>query len=97
MNLLDQNPAINPTMLKTHNLQNKYIIIPWNLTLQIVTNPIPIKIKRGRKNLIQGTQPKEKNAMDVAKKTTSKETAIPIATKSLKTILLQPPKNTILM
>ena len=97
MDLLDQDPTINLTMLRTHNLQNKCIMIPWSLMLQIITNPILIKIKKNKKNPIQGTQPKEKSAMDVAKKTISKKTVIPIIIKFLETILLQPLKNIILM
>ena len=55
MDLLDQDLAIDSIMLRTHNLRNRCMVIPWNLILQIVTNLIPIKIKKGKRNLIQGT------------------------------------------
>ena len=84
-------------MLRTHNLQSRCMVIPWSSTLQIITNPILIKIKKNKKNPIQRTQPKEKSAMNVTKKIIFKETVILIATKFLKTILLQLLKNTILI
>ena len=55
------------------------------------------KIKRNKKDPIQKTQLKEKNAMDVAKKIISKEIVVLITIKFLKTILLQLLKNIILM
>ena len=95
--LLDQNFAIDLIILRTYILWNKCMVILWNLILQIITNPIPIKVKKNKKNLIQRTQLKEKSAMDVAKKIIFKEIVIPIATKFLKIILLQLLKNIILM
>ena len=97
MDLLDQNSTINLTMLKTHNLQSKHMVIPWNLMLQIIANLIPIKVKKNKGNLIQGTQPQKKNAINVAKKTISKGIVVSTATKFLKIILLQLLKNIILI
>ena len=64
------------------------MVIPWSLILQIITNPVPIKIKKNKGNLIWGTQPKEKSAMDVAKKVIFKGIIIPIVIKFLEIILL---------
>ena len=60
MDLLDQDPAIDPTMLGTHNLRSRHMVIPWSSTLHIVADPVPIKVKKNKKNLFQETRPKKK-------------------------------------